>query len=93
MNPTKLDKYLSAALRSSLPAYKRPSMHQVTISEWLSTPRIGSKISYYGMTGRIVSVTDKHYKIQLTKVINSKPLHTKFAVIRKDSMAIELLSL
>ena len=90
---TKLDKYLSAALRSSLPAYKRPSMHQITISEWLSTPQIGSKISYYGMTGRIVSVTDKHYKIQITAFANQPTIHTKFAVIRKDSMAIKLLSL
>ena len=89
---TKLDKYLSAALRSSLPAYKRPSMRQMTISEWLSTPQIGSLVSYYSLTGRIVSVKDKHYKIQLTKVHTSKPLHTKFAVIRKDSMAIKLLS-
>ena len=90
---TKLDKYLSAALRSSLPAYKRPSKHQITISEWLSTPRIGSKISYYGMTGRIVSVTDKHYKIQITAFANEPTMHTKFAVLRKDSMAIKLLSL
>ena len=89
---TKLDKYLSAALRSSLPAYKRPAKHQVTISEWLSTPRIGSKISYYGMTGRIVSVTNKHYKIQITAFVNQPTMHTKFAVIRKDSMAIKLLS-
>ena len=90
---TKLDKYLSAALRSSLPAYKRPSMHQITISEWLSTPRIGSLVSYYSLTGRIVSVTDKHYKIQITAFANQPTMHTKFAVIRKDSMAIKLLSL
>ena len=89
---TKLDKYLSAALGASLPAYKRPSKHQITISEWLSAPKIGSLVSYYSLTGRIVSITDKHYKIQLTKVHTSKPLHTKFAVIRKDSMAIKLLS-
>ena len=90
---TKPDKYLSAALRSSLPAYKRPSMRQMTISEWLLTPRIGSKISYYGMTGRIVSATDKHYKIQITAFANQPTMHTKFAVLRKDSMAIKLLSL
>ena len=90
---TKLDKYLSAALRSSLPAYKRPAKRQMTVTEWFSTPRTGSKISYYGMTGRIVSVTDKHYKIQITAFANEPSIHTKFAVIRKDSMAIKLLSL
>lgn len=90
---SRLTKYFSPAIRSSLPAYKRPSKRQMTVSEWFSTPRIGSKISYYGMTGRIVSVTDKHYKIQITAFANEPSIHTEFAVLRKDSMAIKLLSL